>query len=318
MQKARAWGAFVLLSAIWGTSFLFIKLALDDLDPFTLVAIRTGIGVTGLWTIIALTRRRLPRDPRTLLGLLFVGITDSAVPFTLITWGEQSIASGVAGILSATTPLFTLIIAHFALAHERVTPLRLAGLGLGFAGVVLTFGDDLLAALAQMRQGAGLSVAFGSVQGQLAVVAAAACYAIAAVFVRRNMRHLEPLVLAGGSQSASFLLVATSAFLWETPLASQVGARTWFAVGWLGLLGTCVGYILFYFILGQWGATRASLVTYVLPAIAFALGVVVLDEAATWLLFAGGLLIIAGIAIINSKIAQPDTAQAQPALEATS
>jgi drug/metabolite transporter (DMT)-like permease len=293
---------------------------LEDLDPFTLVAIRTGIGATGLWTIIALTKRRFPLDTRTLLGFLILGAFNTAIPFVLITWGEQFIASGVAGVLNATVPLFTLVIAHFALSDERINRLRLVGLVVGFTGVVVIFSNDLLAGLAQMREGAALGQAFGNVQGQLAVVAASICYAAAITFARRNMHHVEPLVVSGGSQIVAFTLVAISALLFENPLASQISGRSWFAVGWLGLLGTCLAYILYYFIITQMGATRASLVTYLLPIVAFTLGAIVLDEAVTWQLFVGGLLIIGGIALVNRQTAQPeaDAPRAEPALEATS
>lgn len=318
MKDLRVWGAFVLLGSVWGSSFLFIKIGLESLTPFTLVTLRTGIGAAGLWTIIALTRRRLPRDRRTLLSLLFVGAVNTAIPFVLITWGEQFIDSAVAGILNGTVPLFAIVISHFALSDERITWLRLAGLIVGFVGIVFIFSDDLLSGLALMREGAGLSAAFGSVQGQLAVVLASLSYAVGTVFARRNTRHVEPLVVAGGSQIVAVSLVAVSAFLFETPLATQMSGRSLFAIGWLGLLGTCLAYILFYFIIGQWGATRATLVTYAMPVVAFALGAVVLGERVTWQLVVGGLLIVGGIALVNRKTAQPEAAPAQPALEATS
>jgi drug/metabolite transporter (DMT)-like permease len=314
--KARTWGAFWLLSLIWGASFLFIKIGLEDLQPFTLVAIRVGIGATALWAIIALTRRRLPHDLRTLLGLAFMGTFNTAIPFTLITWGEKFIDSGVAGILNATVPLFSLVIAHLALADERITRPRLAGLVLGFAGVVLIFSDDLLAGLAQAHD-RGLVAAFGSVQGQIAVVAAAVCYAATAVFVRRSLRHVEPVALAGGAQAVAFALAATGAFLLEAPLSSQISGRTLFAMSWLGLLGTCLAYILYFFIIGEWGATRATLVTYVLPVFAFILGAIVLDEKLTWRLLGGALLIFGGIALVNRRTAQLGAPPLKPALETT-
>jgi len=318
MQKARVWGAFLLLGTIWGSSFLFIKIGLEDLQPFTLVMLRVGIGTIGLWTIIALMRQPVSMDRHTLAILVFVAMFNTAVPFVLITWGEKFIASGVAGVLNATTPLFALVVAHFALSDERITRLRLLGLAIGFAGVVLIFSDELSAGVAQVRAGAGLGTAFGNVQGQLAVVLAAACYAITVVVTRRSLRHVEPLVLSGGAQAFAVVPVAISAFLFEDPLATQISGRTWFAVGWLGLLGTCLAYILYFFIIREMGATRASLVTYMLPVNAFLLGAIVLDEEITWRLIVGGVLIIGGIAIVNRQAAQADPAQPQPALEAAS
>lgn len=318
MQKARVWGAFLLLGTVWGSSFLFIKIGLEDLEPFTLVMLRVGIGTLGLWTIIALKQQSVSLDRRTLAFLAFVGMFNTAIPFVLITWGEKFIASGVAGVLNGTTPLFALIVAHFALADERITRLRLLGLAIGFTGVLIIFSDELLAGLAQLRSGVGLGTAFGNVQGQLAVVLASVSYAITIVVTRRYLRHIAPLVLAGSAQVVAVVAVTISAFLFENPLATQISGQTWFAVGWLGLLGTCLAYILYFFIIREMGATRASLVTYMLPVNAFILGAIVLDEVITWQLFVGGALIIGGIAIVNRQSAQAAPAQSQPALEAAS
>lgn len=317
MQDTKVWGAFLLLGSVWGSSFMFIKIGLESLDPFTLVALRVSIGALGLWTIIALTQGKLPRDRRTIVNLIIVGAVNTAIPFVLITWGEKFIASSVAGILNATTPLYTIIIAHFALSDERITWLRFAGLVVGFAGVVLIFSQDLLGGLAEVRAGASVGVAFGNVQGQLAVVVAAICYALATTYTRRHLRHVQPLVVAGGTQVVASTMVAVSAVIFESPFANPISGRSWFAVGWLGLLGSCLAYILFYFIIREWGATRASLVTYILPVVAFVLGALVLDEVITWQVFVGGLLIIAGIAIVNRRARVAETA-GKPVPQATS
>ena len=286
------------------------------LSAFTLVTIRVGLGALGLWTIIGLTGQALPRDRATLLGLLIVGTFNTAVPFVLITWGEQFIDSGVAGILNGTVPLFTLVVAHYALADERISWARFGGLMIGFVGLLLIFSDDLRAVFVQSNGGGGLGAALGNLQGQLAVVLASISYSVAAVFIRRRLGHVRPLMIAGGGLLTAFVLVGSSALIIEQPFASQPGGQAWFAVGWLGLMGASLAYILYYYIIREWGATRASLVTYVMPIMAVILGAIVLSELLTWQVFAGGALILGGIVLVNRKTSQ-SVAASKPAAEAT-
>lgn len=300
MNKARVWIAFWLLALVWGSSFLFIKIALDDLTAFTLVSMRVGIGATGLLIIIVATGRKIPTDRQTLINLVIVGLLNTAIPFVLITWGENFIDSGVAGMLNGTVPLFSLVIAHFAVADDRFNMLKLIGLLMGFVGLVLIFSKDGLDNL--------LAFTPAAFKGQLAVLGAAICYAFAAVFIRHNMRHVEPVTMAGVAQVVAFFAVLIGAFALEQPLQSQLSSRTLFAVTWLGLLGVTVAYILYFYILSQWEATRSTLITYALPPTALILGAVVLDETITWHLFVGGALILGGIAVVNRQ------AQAAPAV----
>lgn len=294
MAQGRVWGAFWLLGIFWGSSFLFIVIALRQLQPFTLVALRLGIGTLGLWAFLLLSRRRLPRDRSTLLLLVILGIFNPALPFLLVTWGQQFTDSAVAGILNGTVPLFSMVIAHFALADERITFQRLTGLFIGFLGILLIFGEDI------SNQPASADVnTLQSVKGQLAVLGAAACYGGTAVFVRRTLRDVDPLTIAAGSQLVALVLVALGALAFEGFELAEIGWKTWGAVGWLGFLGTTLAYIFLYFIIRQWGATRATLVTYVIPVVAFALGAIVLNESITWPVVIGGLLIIGAIAIVN-------------------
>ena len=193
--KARQWGMFCLLGLIWGSSFLWIKVALGDSEapgfaPLLLVTFRLLFGLAGLLGLLAVRGVRLPRDWQTLRACAVVGLFNTALPFTLITWGETRIASGMAAILNGTVPLFTIVIAHFTLHDEPITPARTAGLVTGFAGVVVLVSR-------------GLGTALGSVWGQLAVVAAALSYAGAAAYTRRSLRGLSPL-----AQSTTTLLFA--------------------------------------------------------------------------------------------------------------
>lgn len=287
-MKIKEWGAFVLLGLIWGSSFLWIKIAVAEIGPFTLVAFRLLFGLLGLLAIMWLRRQSFPRDRRTLLAYLFMGVFNTALPFTLISWGETRIDSGLASILNGTVPLFTIVIAHFWLQDEKITLPRIAGLIVGFVGVVILVSRDVRVA--------DLG---GSLIGQLAVLAAALCYATAITFSRRHLRGQPPLV-----QSTMVLLIA-DALLWvatplaESPLHAPELPVTWLAVAWLGLLGSCLAYLLFFYLINAWGPTRASLVTYVFPVIGLALGIVFLNEVADWRLLAGSALVVGGIVVVN-------------------
>ena len=287
-MKLKEWGAFSLLGLIWGSSFLWIKIAVSEIGPFTLVAFRLLFGLVGLLVIMRLQKQSFPRDRRVLLAYLFMGAFNTALPFTLISWGETRIDSGLASILNGTVPLFTIVIAHFWLHDEKITLPRIAGLFVGFIGVVVLVSRDL--------EPGGLG---GNLWGQIAVIAASICYATAITFSRKHLRNQPPVV-----QSTMILLIA-DAFLWiATPLAERpmhlpALPITWFALAWLGLLGSCLAYLLFFYLINAWGPTRASLVTYVFPVIGLILGIIFRQEAVDRELIFGSLLIVGGIVVVN-------------------
>lgn len=300
-MKLKDWGAFVLLGLIWGSSFLWIKVAQGGplagfvppagataFHPFLLVAFRLLFGFLGMLGVWAWQRPALPREPRLLLAFLVMGFFNTALPFVMITWGETRIASGLASVLNATVPLFTIVIAHFALHDEKITPARLAGLGTGFLGVIVLVSRDL--------EPGGLG---GSVWGQAAVIGAAVSYALALNFARRYLRNQPPAV------QTFMVLLCADALLWlvtpavEAPLALPTSALAWVAVTWLGLLGSCVAYLLFFHLNNAWGPTRASLVTYTFPVIGLILGAAFLGEPTDWRLLAGSALVVAGILVVN-------------------
>ncbi|HUR32918.1 MAG TPA: DMT family transporter [Vicinamibacterales bacterium] len=292
-MKPREWGMFGLLGLIWGSSFLWIKVALGDAPghgfaPLLLVTFRLLFGLAGLLALLAARGLSLPRDRPTLRACAIVGLVNTALPFALITWGETRIASGMAAILNGTVPLFTIVIAHFALHDEPITPARSLGLIAGFAGVVLLMSR-------------GLGSALGSVWGQLAVVSAAISYAGAAAYTRRSLRGLSPLVQACTTLlfAAAYLVVAVVVL--ERPVALPSAPLAWLATAWLGLLGSCVAYLLYFSLINAWGATRASLVTYVFPVVGLLLGIIVLGEPTDWRLLAGTAMVVAGIVIVNAR-----------------
>ncbi len=314
-MKIKEWGAFALLGLIWGTSFLWIKIAVEDVTPLVLVAFRLSFGLIGLLAVMAVQRRAFPREPK-VLGMFFIlSIFQTALPFVLISWGETRIDSALAAILNATVPLFTIVIAHFWQADDKITAGRILGLGLGFVGVVVLVSRDV-----------GPAGFTGNALGQVAVLAASLSYAFAVNFTHKKFQGFQPVV-----QSSMTLLFAAAqiwavtlgdavlrASLIATPAAAPLIAlpstwQTWFALAWLGLLGSCVAYLLFFHLINTWGATRASVVTYVFPVIGLILGIVFRGEAVDWRLVVGSLLVVIGIVAVNLKLRRrpsPETALA--------
>jgi drug/metabolite transporter (DMT)-like permease len=299
MADSKAFWAFLGVAGMWGSSFLFIKLGLSELTPFTLVAYRTGFATLALAAILSFQTHNLPKDRRTLALLFVAGILNPAVPYLLITWGQQYVTSANAGIINGTVPLFTLPLAHFLLRDERITPIRLAGLGIGFIGVLLIFGREQPFPLLEANSSTGLH-ADRVLLGQLAMIGAAICYAGSIVFVRHSLRETAPEVVAGASQGVALILTTLGALALEAPFSSRMSISGWMVVAWLGI-SSGISYLLFYYVLGEWGTTRTSLVTYLVPVIAVLLGILVLSEVVVWQAFAGGVLVICGIIMINRQ-----------------
>jgi drug/metabolite transporter (DMT)-like permease len=248
-----------------------------------------GIGAVGTVLVLLVTRDRLPRDRRSWITMLVLGLTNVAIPFTLITWSEKSIDSAVASILNASVPLFTLLISHFSLKDDRMTLRTVLGMLAGFAGVVVLLSKDI-----QPGQ-------HNSVLGQLAVVLASLFYAGSTVFARKGTEQVPGLVRGAvpllSASLAMWLIIPTI----EKPVVLPAMPLTWLAVGWLGVLGSAVGLIIFYYLLHEIGPTRSSLVTYIFPLGGVILGLVFLKETVTWQLFMGAVLIVISLVIVNLR-----------------
>jgi drug/metabolite transporter (DMT)-like permease len=270
------------LSAIWGASFMFIKIAVRELEPTTLVCIRLGIGALTLLplALVRLGGRETVRQLRAAAGpLVLTGLVNSAIPITSLSWAETHIDSGLTAVIQASAPLFTALLALRFSHSERVTGMRLVGLLVGFGGVALLVGaqpsGDLLAACA--------------------VVFSALCYAIAALYAARRLVGLSPFVTSVGAlATASLALVPFAAFQLPSELPS-VGVSA--AVLALSIGGTGIAYVLYYSLLAGAGASRSILVTYLVPALALGYGAVFLGEAVTAPAVAGLLLVLAGVAL---------------------
>lgn len=289
-MTAVEWGLVVALSVLWGGSFFFAEVALAALRPFTVVFARVGLAALALVVVLCLTGRRLPRDIGAWRAYLVMGALNNLIPFSLIVWGQTAIASGLAAILNATTPLFTVLLAHVLTRDEKLSGGRLAGVLFGIAGVVVMIGPEALA-------GVGLYVA-----AQIAVLVAALSYAGAGIFGRR-FRDDPPLVTAAGQLIATAVMMAPLALIVDRPWTlAMPGLDIWGAVIGLALLSTAVAYVLYFRILATAGATNLLLVTFLIPVSAVLLGTVVLGERLVPVQLAGMALIGLGLAAIDGRL----------------
>lgn len=298
------WAGFWALGLIWGASFLLIKVGVAEMTPLQLIAVRVGTAAIALVATLYLTGRRLPGDRATQLKLVVVGLFNIAVPFFLITWGEQSIDSGLATVLNATVPLFSLVIAHFALADEQITPFKVLGLAAGFIGVVILASRSVAVEVA----------ANNSLVGQLAVLGASLSYACTTVFVRRSLRQLKPMVVStGATLSAALVILVVTLLVDGLPDFGAISLTANLSVLTLGLVNTYIAFLIYYWIIDTWGATRATLVTYIMPPVGLTLGVIFLAEVLDVTLIVGAVLIVAGVALVNWRRHRQPAGVAAPA-----
>lgn len=291
MAERKVWLAFLLLALAWGTSFMFIKIAVQTVQPVTLVAWRLIIGSLGLLAVLRLRKVRLPREARTWRHIAVIGVVNVAIPFVLIVWaesGEQGLDSGVASIVNSTVPLFSIFIAGLFMRMERVTGAAVLGLLVGFGGVVLLMSRD-----AQASRDSWLPY--------LAVLGAAFCYAAGSAYARRYLQDISPVALALGQLAIAAVVVFVASLVVESWSVQSFPLATVLALLWLGLVGSTLAYILYFFVLQQWGATRTTLVTYLVPAVGLTAGILFLNEPLDWRLIAGGGLILSGVATVNLR-----------------
>jgi drug/metabolite transporter (DMT)-like permease len=283
------WALLVTLSVLWGGSFFFGKVALADLPPFTVVFGRVSLAALALNLVVLASGQRMPGSPRAWGTFAVMGLLNNLVPFSLIFWGQTHIASGLASILNSTTPLFTVVLAHFLTRDERLTASRLTGVLVGLAGVVVMIGPDVLGGLR------------ANVLAQGAVLCAALSYALAGIYGRR-FRGTPPLVTAAGQVTATTVMLLPIMLFadrpWTLPLP---GVRTWAAVAGLALLCTALAYVLYFRILAVAGATNLLLVTFLIPVSALLLGGLVLGERLEPRHFGGMGLIALGLAAIDGR-----------------
>jgi len=287
----------VLLAALWGASFLFMRVAAPELGPIPLMALRVGLGAALLLPVLAL-RRGLPHLRGRLVPLTVVGLLNSAIPFCLLAYTSLSVTAGLASVLNATSPLWGGLVAHLWL-KDRLTPSRVVGLLIGFGGVAfLVWGRASFA-----PGGAGLAV--------VAALLATLSYGVAASYAKRTLAGVDPLAVAAGSLTAATLaLLPLAALLWP---AGPVSPRAWWSVGLLGALCTAVAYVLYFRLIAAVGPARAIAVTFLIPAFAILWGALFLDEAVTGRMALGALVVVAGTALATGVVRLPLGRAARPA-----
>jgi drug/metabolite transporter (DMT)-like permease len=284
MKSRLVW---LLLCGIWGSTWLFIKLGLNDLPPFTFAGIRFVIASAILFAIIAARRLSLPRSRADWMLLAATGILSFSLNYGLLFWGEQYISSGLAALLQATIPAFGLVIAHFYLPSEPMTPARIFGVVMGVAGVGVIFSNQLNVAGPRALAGCGALV-FGS-----------ACAAYANVLVKARGAKLDPAILAGGQMFFGLIpLLLIGIPLEGNPLHFNWTAMAVAALFYLAIVGTVVAFLLYYWLVQHMDVTKTMLIALVTPVTAVVLGVIVLDEELNWRTFVGGAMIISGIGLI--------------------
>ncbi|WP_432346513.1 DMT family transporter [Shinella yambaruensis] len=290
-MTAGEWGLLIALSLLWGGSFLFNGILVRELPTLTIVTARVGLAALALWTVVRLAGHAVPRSREVWLAFLGMGVLNNIIPFSLIVWGQTHIASGLASILNATTPLFAVIAAHLLTTDEKMTGGRLVGVLVGFLGVALMIGPSVLSDL-----GANLLA-------QLAVLGGAVSYSIAGIFGRRFRRlGLPPLLPAAGQVTASAVLMLPVALVVDRPWTlAMPSAQTWMALFGLAFLATALAYVIFFRILATAGATNLMLVTFLIPVSAI-LGALVLGEVLAPKHFAGMVLIAVGLAAIDGRL----------------
>ena len=288
-MSAASWLLLIALSVLWGGSFFFAKVAVLELPPLTVALGRVTIAAATLLLLARLSGVALPDSAAAWRPYVPMGILNNLIPFSLIFWGQTHIPSGLAAILNATTPLFTVLVAHVATSDEKLNAGRVAGLLFGFAGVVTMIGPDVLRDLGS------------NVVAQLACLAAALSYGFAGVYGRR-FRAEPPLRVAAGQLTVSTVLLTPLVMLIDRPWTLATPSMTAIAaIVALALLSTALAYVIFFRILASAGATGISLVTFLIPISAILLGTLILGEQLALRHVAGMVAIALGLAAIDGR-----------------
>ena len=291
-MTGREWGLLALLSLLWGGSFFFVGVAVKEIPPLTLVTLRVGLAAALLWASAPFLGVAAPRSAKAVVALAVLGFGNNAVPFTLIAWGQTHLPSGLASILNAATPLFTVLAAHILTAEEKLSGLKLVGTIAGMAGVAVLVGPDLLI-------GAGVDP-----WAELAALAAALAYALSAIFARR-MRSLglKPIDVAAGQTTAATLFLAPLALAIDRPWTlPQPSAAAIACVLGIAALSTALAFVVYFRILSGAGATNVLLVTLLVPATSVTLGALILGERLIARQFLGFAAIALGLAFIDGRL----------------
>jgi len=287
----REFALLALLALLWGASYPLIKVAVTEIPPMTLIAVRVALAASVLLAVVYVERASLPRDGRTWRMLFVQALLNSVGAWTILAWGQQYIDAGLAGVLNSTSPLFVFIITLFFSQHEPVTGWKLAGVLLGLGGVLLLFGTDVL-------RGLGMNVL-----AQGAVLLGAALYAGAAIY-GRQFSHLPPSVTAAGTMMWATLTLVPLSLIVDTPWRLSPSAPAILAVAGLGIFSTAFALLLYFRLVRTIGSMGVASQSYLRASISVVLGLVFLGESMSYTVALGLLLTIAGVAAINTAPAR--------------
>lgn len=289
-MSGRAWFELALLSLLWGGSFLSIAIALREIGPFTAVLHRVGWACVLLWIVVLVRGLRPPGELRVWGAFLIMGCLNNVIPFSLMSWGQLHVESGLVSIFNAMTAPLGVLVAAMLLRDERLTPRRLGGVLLAFAGACVIIGVDNLGTL-DLRA-----------LGQWAVIAGALSYAFASSWAKITLRGIDPMVAAAGMLTGSTLVMFPSAVVLEGWPSLSLSVATWGSIGYYAVFATAAAYLLYYRVLRMAGAGNLMLCTLLIPPVAILLGWAVLDERLPTSAFAGFALIASGLIIIDGRI----------------
>lgn len=300
------WAMLIGLSILWGASYFLIEVALTEWQPLFIVAVRIALAAFVVWCIVLLAGMRVPRTREAWTTFVVMAVINNVIPFVLIVWGQKEVTAGLASILNAATPIFTVIVAGLFLRDEPMTRGKLLGAAIGLAGVVVLVGPDALS---------GIDV---NVIAQLAIVAAALSYAFAGVYGRRlTALGINPMVAAAGQLLASSIIMIGLAVAFDDPTQLVTGSpRVWAAVIAMAILSTALAYLLYFRLLASAGATNALLVTLLIPVTAILLGAFILGERLLGLHFVGMGIIALGLSVIDGRLWAARKSQGQYDAEA--
>jgi len=289
-MNLRDWFWIIFLGAIWGCSFIFNAVLIRELGPIWVTSFRVGIGALGCWAVLFALRKPVPRDPRLWLQLGGLGVIAYAVPFALFPLAQAEMASGVAAIINAMTPMATAIISHFWIGGEKGTPIKFTGVAIGFAGAAILVSP----ALSEGGTSQLWAVA--------ACLGATLCYGLS-LNITRSYKHIEPTAFASIALTGAAVVAVPVAFLTEG-MPTITRSETWGAAIAIGLLSTAFTFQIMYRILPRVGATNFATTTFIAPISALIIGVTVLDETILPIQILGMLVIFFGLLFIDGRIRQ--------------
>lgn len=291
-MEAKHWAVMLLTAMLFGSSFLFVKMAVESIPPVTLAAGRAVLALPLAWLFLRVSGGRLPSLGRGWAPFLVLGVLTAVIPYIAIAWGQSHIESGLGGILFGTIPVITVLLAPLAIREETYTTSRLAGAAVGLAGVVLVIGPEALAGLGTY------------VLGAVVTFLAALSYALGGIYARTRVEISPAVMTAGQLATGSAVLVALSLAL-DAPWALTPPVEALAAVAWVAVFSTALPVLFLFWLIRNVGATNASLMTFFMPVVAVALGAAVLGETLAWPAFAGLALILVGAGGVNGLIRLP-------------